>query len=85
MFKWKQFNKNKPKRSGLYFVRLHNRIEIAFYDQTIENFLFFEEGYKSMYVLRLFDDYEWSAMPRFSRSKLLYEGIIVFKEEKSDE
>lgn len=81
MFNWKLFDECKPKRSGLYFVKVVNQIEIAYFDSRIGQFVFFDsEDYQILELCGHIHLLYWSNMPRFSCSKLLNRGFVIIKE-----
>lgn len=76
MFKWIKFSNEKPKKSGLYFVKCYREIEVAWFDSVINKFLFFEFDYSVAVNIGVPNNLEWARMPRYSRSKLLSDGTI---------
>jgi len=74
-FDWNNFDYVKPKTSGFYFVEYSKTVEIMYYDVTIERFICFD--FDSMIVLPFCYAYiNWAKMPRYHRSKLLYDGLL---------
>jgi len=71
MIKWIKFSNEKPKRSGLYFVRKYKQVEIAWFDSVLNRFLFFELDYICAIDIEIPHNLEWGRMPRYSRTKLL--------------
>lgn len=76
MLKWRIFEFDKPKKSGFYFVKCGGIMEIAYYDQIIEDFIFYDGDCKLLMVNYSIAPLKWAKMPRFSRSRLLDKGYI---------
>lgn len=85
MFKWFLFEKYKPGRNGLFLVKVGNRIEVAYYDYILEQFVYFDSDYKILVTSCYLPGLYWSRMPQYSRSQLLHNGVFVLKEEFIDE
>lgn len=76
--KWNVFGKNKPKVSGFYFIKKYNEVELAYYDVTLDSFLYFEYGYEYLYRLPGFniESLQWAKLANIPKSKLLNLGYL---------
>jgi len=77
---WKNYEKEKPKSSGFYFVKWCGSKEIMYYCKTIDEFLYFEDDFILMYPLETLLDFQWAKMPRFCKSKLLHDGYMEIED-----
>lgn len=76
MFKWWLFEFHKPRKSGFYFVKLGGIVEIAYYDQVLEDFVFYDGDCRLLILNYSIAPLKWAKMPRFSRSQILDKGYV---------
>lgn len=62
---WKNFKEEKPKKSGLYFVKIYYEIEICYFQKRSGLLIRFEDKYNLMYISDFTpeQDISWAKMP----------------------